>query len=199
LAFLAAGLLALSACGQGHAPAATVPPASSPAPPGGNSATSFRIDRYTQIFATALPANEAQANVMEDFRAAWVLWDRADQEMRLVAPVSDYIVGRARTNLGDALLQEKTNDVVPAGADRFFLTRVTSIAGSTATITTCDDASKFTEVNPRTGRPDPAYAPNADEAYLFETWHMVRHSGHWAISALSLAALPNHLALACQP
>ena len=55
-----------------------------------------------------------------------------------------------------------------------FKTRVTVISGTGATITTCDDGSKFEEVNPRTGVPAPAYSATANQQYLFETWQMIR-------------------------
>ena len=90
-------------------------------------------------------------------------------------------------------------DLVPAGADRFFLTRVTAIAGSRATLTTCDDGSKFKEENPRTGKVDARFLPSPGQAYVFETWRMVRLSGHWAITALSVATLPSRTAEPCQP
>jgi hypothetical protein len=73
------------------------------------------------------------------------------------------------------------------------------LSGANATITTCDDGSKFEEVNPGTGVPDPAYNATADQEYLSETWQMVRLGSHWAVSALSLAALPDSRAKPCQP
>ena len=187
-ALLLAGSLALSACGAGASPAS-----------GGGPPESVRIGPYTQVFATALPTNAAQAKVMEGFREAQVLWIRSDSAMHLVAPVTSYVTGQARTDLTGAVTAGRTNDLVPAGTDRFFMTRVTAIADRSATVATCDDGSKYREENPGTGRINPAYTAPADQAYLFETWHMAQLSGHWAIASFSLITLPDRRAQPCQP
>jgi hypothetical protein len=93
----------------------------------------------------------------------------------------------------------KTAHVVPAGTDRFFMTRVTAITGHNAIVATCDDGSKFEEVNPNTGKVDASFLPSPQQEYLFETWQMVQLSGHWAITALSLATLPAPTAQSCVP
>jgi hypothetical protein len=80
-----------------------------------------------------------------------------------------------------------------------FKTRVAVISGTGATITTCDDGSKFEEVNLRTGAPDPVYSATATQQYLFETWQMIRLGGHWAIAAVSAVTLPGSRAKPCQP
>jgi hypothetical protein len=172
---------------------------SGPAPEASASAESVRIGPYTEVFATPLPANPAQAKVMKGFRQAQVLWNQSVSAWRLVAPVTDYVTGDALTHLIAAVTAGKQQDLVPAGTDRLFMTRVTGLTGRSATVTTCDDGSKFEEENPRTGAVDAAYAPQPDQAYLFETWHMVQLSGHWAITAFSLANLPNPSAAPCQP
>lgn len=51
----------------------------------------------------------------------------------------------------------KKRDLVPVGTDRFFKTAVVSITGQTATLTTWDDDSKYTGVNPATGAVDPTF------------------------------------------
>jgi hypothetical protein len=109
------------------------------------------------------------------------------------------LTGQALTHLAAAVKAGRARDLVPAGADRFFLTRVTAITGRRATIATCDDGSKFKEENPRTGRVDASFLPSPGQAYLFETWRMARVGGHWAITALSVAALPSRSAEPCQP
>jgi hypothetical protein len=206
LLLCAGGLLALSACGSGNSAATaggvTSPAArqtSSSASESGASAESVRVGPYTEVFASPLPANAAQAEVIEGFREAELLWDKSELAQRLVPPVTAYVTGDALAHLTTALRFEKQQDLVPAGTDRFFMTRVTAIIGRSATVATCDDGSKFEEENPRTGVVDAAYAPQPDQAYLFETWHMVQLSGHWAITTFSLATLPDPSATPCQP
>jgi hypothetical protein len=206
---LVAGLVGVSlwltACSSGTTPAAsgsTAPksrlassPASSPQP---SPSQTVRIGAYTQVFAPP-PANAAQAKVIAGFREAQILWVKSDQSWRLVPPVTDYVTGQALGNLTAAVSAGKTRNRVPAGTDRFFHTRVSSLAGGRATVVTCDDGSKYREINPSTGQVDPAYTPTRQQSNLFETWQMVQRSGHWAIAALSIAALPNPKADQCQP
>jgi hypothetical protein len=116
-----------------------------------------------------------------------------------VRPVRDYVTGQALTHLTSAMKANQARDLVPAGVDRFFMTRVTAITGRNATLATCDDGSKFKEENPRTGKVDVGFMPTPGQSYLFETWRMVRLSGHWAIAALSVASLPSRSAEPCQP
>jgi hypothetical protein len=206
VALCIAALLMLSACGAGGpavlAGGATTPAASTtsgPAPEASVAAESVRIGPFTQVFATPLPASPAQAKVIAGFRNAQVLWDRSDRAWRLVAPVTDYVTGDALAHLLVGVAAGKQQDIVPAGTDRLFLTRVTRLTGQSATITTCDDAGKAGSANPRTGAVNTADFPPPDQAYLFETWHMVRLSGHWAIKSFSVAILPNPRARQCQP
>jgi hypothetical protein len=156
-----------------------------------------RMGRYTQVFATPLPANPAQARVIRDFRTAQILWGESNEALHPVAPVLAYVTGIAQEHLMAALASGREFDQVPAGTERFFLTRVAALSASRATVTTCDDASKFRQQNPRTGRPYPKAPP--DQQYLFESWQLAPRSGHWAIVAFSLAVLPNSQALPCQP
>jgi len=179
VALCISGLLVLSACDSSKsasaagdtkaAASATSSPAASGTP------ESVRIGPYTQVFATLLPTNPAQAKVMEGFREAQILWEKSDNAWHLVAPVTDYVTGHALTHL------------------------VAGITGRKATVTTCDDGSKFKEENPRTGQVNAAYVPRPDQAYIFETWRMVQLSGHWAITDFSLATLPDPRAEPCQP
>jgi hypothetical protein len=158
-----------------------------------------RVGRFTQIFDTPLPADPAQASVVEGFRTAMILWDKSQETLRLVSPVTTHVTGGALRNLKASLVRAKADEVVLGGADRFFKTRVAVISGTSATITTCDDGSKFEEVNPSTGVPDPAYSAPANQQYLFETWQMIRLGGHWAISVVSPVTLPDSRAKPCQP
>jgi hypothetical protein len=183
------GLLMLSACGSGK-PAIHI---------AGGVASVVHVGPYTQVFSSPLPANPAQADVVEGFREGQVLWEKSANASHLVSPVRDYVTGQALAHLMAAVNAGKTAHVVPAGTDRFFMTRVTAITGHNAIVATCDDESKFEEVNPHTGKVDTSFLPSAGQEYLFETWQMVKRSGHWAITALSLATLPAPRAESCQP
>jgi hypothetical protein len=158
-----------------------------------------RIGRYTQVFDTPLPVDPAQASVVEGFRAAIVLWDKSQEELTLVPPVTAYVTGRALSNLKASLVTMQDDKVVPGGADRFFKTIAAIASGASATITTCDDSSKLEEVNPGTGVADPALDAPANQQYLFETWQMTKIGGQWAVSAVSPVTLPDSRAEPCQP
>ena len=200
-------VLALSACGASKPAQATAPsstsPASSPtaASPivGSSPAASARIGPYTQIFATQLPVNPARAKVIQGFQMAEILWITSAHAWRLVPPITEYVTGIALTHLMAAMSSLKANHLVPAGTDRLFMTSVTARTSTTATVTTCDDGSKVTAENSVTGKINPAYSASANQAYLFETWHMVLLSRRWAISAFSVASLPSASAQHCQP
>jgi len=208
---LAGGLLIVAACGSDQ-----------PVPHGGGTAGHSRdtggptahvspgsvvrgvpdkvqIGRYTQEFATPVPADPAQAKVIEGFREGQVLWIESAIAWRLMAPVTDYVTGVDLTHLKDAIAGERQRHVVPGGTDRFFMTRVTAMSGTTATVATCEDGSKFTQVNPRTGHADPSLAAPPGQQYFFGRWKMVLVSGHWALSDLSVALLPDARARPCQP
>jgi hypothetical protein len=188
-ALVLSGLLILSACSSGK--------------PAGNVAVRVggvvHVGPYTQVFASPLPANPAQAAVVESFRQAQVLCEKSENAQHLVPPVRDHVTGQALTHLAAAVKAGKARDLVPAGVDRVFMTRVTAITGRNAAVATCDDGSKFKEQNPRTGKVDTSFLPSPGLEYLFETWRMVRLSGHWAITAFSLATLPSRRAEPCQP
>jgi hypothetical protein len=162
---------------------------------------SVRVGRLTEIFATPLPADSAQASVVEAFRMGEVLWDQSDEAQKLVSPTTSYVTGAALTNLKRGISGELTpgQQVVPAGVDRNFKTRVTALSGSSATVTTCDDGSKYEDVNPSTGVVNQGYSATADQEYIFVTWQMSRLDGHWAVSEVTPVELPSALAKPCQP
>jgi hypothetical protein len=188
-ALLLSGLLMLPACSSGKPPGKVAV----------RVASVVHVGPYTEVFASALPANPAQAAVVEGFREGQVLWDKSQNARRLLPAVRHYVTGQALTHLVSAVKAGKARDLVPAGVDRFFQTRVTSLAGRTATVATCDDGSQFKEENPRTGQVDTSFLPSPGQAYLFETWRMAQLSGHWAITGLSVANLPSPSAQPCQP
>jgi len=206
------GVLVLSACGASKPSQATAPSSTSPAARptaaspaaasptvGSSQAASTRIGPYTQIFTTPLPASPAKAKVIHGFEMAEILWAKSEYAWHPVPPVTKYVTGQALTHLMAATSSLKANDVVPAGTDRLFMTSVTALTSTTATVTTCDDGSKYAAENPVTGKINPAYSPSANQKYLFETWHMVLLSGRWAISSFTLATLPSASAQHCQP
>jgi hypothetical protein len=204
IAALMCGLLA-SACSSPSPVAAEKSSSQSPtapkkASPVRDTTQTVRIGRYTQVFDAPLPADPAQAGVVEGFRMGMILWTKSQESMMLVPPVTTYITGAALSGLRDSLVRLKADTVVPAGADRFFRTSAAVTSATSATISTCDDGSKTEAVNPSTGVPDPAYSPAAGQQYMFETWPMTRLGGHWAISAPpSLVMLPDSRAKPCQP
>jgi hypothetical protein len=160
---------------------------------------SVRVGRLTEAFDTPLPANPAQAGVVADFRAATIVWDQAQEGLAPASRVTAYVTGNALRNLADADVYMKRSKVVPGGTDRLFETRVTVVSATSATVTTCDDESRFELVNPGTGVPDPADVAPVGQQYGFATWQMVRLGGHWALSAVHPVTLPDPRAKPCQP
>jgi hypothetical protein len=188
-ALILSGLLVLSACGSSQ----------SASPVAVRVGSTVHIGPYTQVFDSPLPANPAQASVVEGFREAQVLWEKSENAQHLIQPARGYVTGQALAHLNAAVKAGKSRDLVPAGVDRFFKTRVTAITGHNATVATCDDGSRFKEENPRTGTVNVAFVPTPGQAYIFETWRMVQFRGHWAITAFSAAPLPSRSAEPCQP
>jgi hypothetical protein len=160
---------------------------------------SARIGPYTQVYATPLPGSAAQAKVIRDFRIAQILWGESNEARRPVPPVLAYVTGAARHDLMAALAAGRQRQLVPAGTERFFSTRVAVPSAASATVTTCDDASRYREQNPSTGKVNPAFSPPRHLAYSFEVWHLVPQSGHWAIASFTIAFLPDPRAHPCQP
>jgi len=157
-----------------------------------------QIGHYTQEFAGPVPTDPAQASVIDGFREAEVLFNKSEQAGSLVAPVLQFVVGVALARLAQAITLGEKTGIVIAGTDEFFMTTVTSLSATTATVTTCDNSSKLTGMHKATGQIDNAYAPTADEAYALEYWNMVRDSGHWAISTYSVISLPDKRAQSCR-
>lgn len=201
--FFIPAVLILAACGGAKtgapSPSSAKSAVSAPDPAASGSVESVRVGSETEVFDSPLPTNPAEAEVVEDFRKAQILWDESETAQRLVAPVTDYVTDEALAHLRDAVAASSQQDLVPAGADRMFKTHVTILSARSATITTCDDASKFREKNRRTGRVYAQFNAPPDQQYLFETWRMMRLSGHWAITGFSLASLPKPAAKHCQP
>src|SRR5258708_2299061 len=75
-------------------------------------AASVHIGGYTQVFASPLPANRAQARVVQDFREGQVLWGKSVIAWHLVPPVRGYVTGQALTHLIAAANTGKAHDLV---------------------------------------------------------------------------------------
>lgn len=166
---------------------------------GSSSEESVQLGPYTQVFSDPLPADPTQAKIVEGFREGIILWTKSDIAMAMVPPVMNYVTGDAVSHMTAAVAAAKARNRVPAGTDRLFHTQATAVTGTSATVTTCDDTTKYREENPNTGEIDPAYTAKPGKAYLFETWHMILKSGNWAISAFSNAVPPDPQAAVCQP
>lgn len=164
-----------------------------------SSEESVQLGPFTEVYDSPLPADPAQAKIIEDFRQGFTLWMKSDVEMSFVSPVTNYVTGHALTDMTHAVAAGKAHNRVPAGTDRLFLTQVTAMTDTTATLTTCEDGTKYREENPDTGEIDPAYTPQPGQEYVLETWQMVRRSGNWAISDFSYAGSSDPSAAACQP
>lgn len=197
-----------AACGSGGSPAsggpaATRAPAPSiSAPPGSVVAGPgiVRMGRFTEIFSTPLPSSAAETKVAADFREAMVLWDLSQEKRTLVPPVGSYVTGDALAILKKTLSAFKKQDLIPAGTDILFKTTVVAVTSPTATVTSCDDGSKYTEINPDTGAVDPSFANiPRDEQYPYVTWDMTLRAGHWTLSSVSALNAPAAAAKQCLP
>jgi hypothetical protein len=201
----AAGML-LAACSSTHAPAparkivATVAPAGSPTPVSRTGALPpFRVGPLTQVFATPLPVSRGQRAVLTGFRTALLYWTRSGYAWRNVPGTTSYIIGPALQHVEAGERGLQSQGVVLGGTDRLFKTRVIGSSGPTASVLTCDDAAKVVEQDRATGIVVPQAGIPASDNYIFETYVLARHSGHWAIMSVSTAVLPQAAARLCQP
>jgi hypothetical protein len=154
---------------------------------------------FVQEFAASTVAGPEQVAVIERFREAQILWEKSSLAGKLIAPVSEYVTGQALNHLVLAISFAESKDVAPAGTDRMFMTRVTSFSAAAATVTTCDDGSKYESVDRRTGKVILSLAAPPDQQYLLEAWHMAKVGEGWAISSFTVTSLPTASAKQCQP
>jgi hypothetical protein len=115
----------------------------------------------------------------------------------MASPIRSYVTGSTVDNIESFLSAEEKEDFVLVGTDTLFDTRATIFDGEHATVTTCDDGSKSTTKDTRTGALA-AMAP-LNKQYALSTWGMARIGGHWAISSVKVATLPAAAAKPCQP
>jgi hypothetical protein len=173
--------------------------ATNPASTGKNTTETIQVGPMSEFFDSPLPADPAQAAVVEGFRTAMIAWDQSERSAKLTPSVTTVVTGPALVNLKAAIKWLNSNAVTPGGADRLFDTRVTALSASGATVTSCDDGSKFVDLNKSTGLPDQELTAPADQQYLLLTVQMTRQDNRWGISRLTVSMLPNALAKPCQP
>lgn len=85
--------------------------------------------------------------------------------------------------------------VILSGMNRLYDTSVTSLTDHSATLSSCDDASKVVDENPSTGQKYPN-TPGATLVFL-TIWQLVPTAGHWAIASYSLIPAPDPRERAC--
>jgi hypothetical protein len=113
---LAIGGLLASGCSSGSSGSAGSPgssssPSSAVSPTAATVTTeSVQVGRLTEIFYGPLPADPAQASVIEGFRAGEILWDKSQEEHKLVSPVTSDVTGAALT----ALKMTLSRELIPA-------------------------------------------------------------------------------------
>jgi hypothetical protein len=195
-----AGLVLLaSACGTstGYSKAtSSIAPAGTSAAP---ELPPFRVGPLTQKFGTPLPASAARQAVLTDFRTAMLYWTKSGYEWRNVPGTTSRVVGAALRQLERAEQSLRAQSDVLGGTDEFFKTRITALTGSAAKLLTCDNSARDVIEDRATGKVNSALTVPASLDYIFETFRLVRHAGHWAISSLVTATLPQASARQCQP
>lgn len=206
-AFAVSGLIALSSCSSGQpAPAASKVSATSPhlAGPAGSPSTSPAGEapvsvpissRYSEVFATPLPADPAQAAVISGFRQSQILWDQSTVALRVVGSTKEYVTGKALTSLHTVLQAFTKNNLVPIGVDRLFDTKITSLTADGAIVTSCDDGTGYNVADRTTGQPAPP-AP-ASQEYAFAVFTMRLVGGRWAVSSVTAVTFPDQRVKAC--
>jgi hypothetical protein len=213
LLFVLASVISVAACGSAdsgggsHASGASsgstaAPTPSISAPPGTvvTGPSTVRMGRFTEIFGTPLPSDPAEVKVAADFREAMVLWDVSQEKRALVPPVTSYVTGAALTTLKTTLTTFNKQNLIPAGTDRLFKTDIVAVTNPAATITSCDDGSKFTEINPVTHAVDPSFVNmSLDDQYAYVTWDMSLRAGHWAFTSIAALSSPVGAAKQCLP
>jgi hypothetical protein len=201
----AGSLLALTSCSSGH-PARSADSGANSQPqrtrsagspsPSNQAPLTIRIySHYVEVFATPLPADRAKAAVISGFRQSQVLWDKSTVALHLVGVTRDYVTGRALTTLKTLLRTFTKNNIIPVGADRYFDTKITSLTADSATVTSCDDGTRYNVANRTTGQREPP-AP-ASKQYAFAIFTMSRVGGRWATSSVSGVGYPDKRVKAC--
>jgi hypothetical protein len=202
LTLAAAGLIALCSCSSGQ-PSPTGASGGSPAVSAGSTSNggavpaSVRISgHYTEEFSTPVPADAAQAKVIEGFRESQVVWDQSTVALRLVGATPAYVTGSALTLLHTVLQSYAKNDITPVGTDRLFDTKITSLTADRATVTSCDDGSAFNVADRKTGQTKPPAPVSYQYDFIVAT--MVPTAGHWALNSVKPVVAPDARAKACQ-
>jgi hypothetical protein len=200
-ALFASGLIALSACSSPVQTAHTLPVVreTSPQPsavPDSAVPDSVRISsRYTEEFSTPVPADPRQAAVIRGFRESQILFDQAEVTLRVTPVMLEYVTGKAVTLLHKIVSNATSDNMVPVGVDRLYDTKITSLAASTATVTSCDDGSRFNQADRTTGQT--AAPVPVSQQYIFVIFGMRLVAGRWALSSLTVVSYPDQRVKAC--
>jgi hypothetical protein len=187
LALVASGLIALTACSSGSP---------SPGATGGPPLTVHVSSKYTEEFATPVPAGSTQAAVISGWRESQVIWDQATITLHKPATTTEYITKNALGTLDKAVQGLTEANLVPVGTDRFFDTKITSMATNSATVTSCDDGSRY-EMDDRTTGKQQSPTPLSQD-YLYVVFDMIPLDGRWALSSLTVVENPDKRAKACE-
>ncbi|HEY7263802.1 MAG TPA: hypothetical protein VH589_20260 [Trebonia sp.] len=197
-ALVVSGLIALSACASSGPvqSAQTLPEVRVSQPHLVAVPDSVRISaRYTEKFSTPLPTDPQQAAVISGFRESEVLWDQSSEGLRLTAATPEWVTGAALTKLRKLVQSYASGNIVPVGVDRLYDTKITSLAASTATVTSCDDGTAFNIADRATGR-TPAPVP-VSQQYAFGVFGMRLVAGRWTLSSLTGVGYPDQRVKAC--
>jgi hypothetical protein len=207
-AFVLANLIALSSCSSGATPTTSKVSAASPHPtgsaeslspstsPASGASVSVRISsRYTEVFATPLPADPVQTAVISGFRKSQILWDQSSVALRVVGMTREYVTGKALMSLYRVLQSFTKNNLVPVGVDRLFDTKITSLTADSATVTSCDDGTGYNVADRTTGQTESPVP--LSQQYAFAVFTMRPVDGRWAISSVRAITYPDQRVKAC--
>jgi hypothetical protein len=133
--------------------------------------------------------------VITGFRNSQILWDQSSVALRVVGTTKEYVTGSALTLLYKVLQNLTKNNIVPVGIDRLFDTKITSLMADSATVTSCDDGTRY-NVADRTSGQTMAPAPSSQQ-YTFVVFTMRPVNGRWAISSVAVSSFPDQRVKAC--
>lgn len=136
----------------------------------------------TLRFDSPLPADPAQAKVISGFRQASIALEESYEEVRLAPGATSYLTGGVLAGLKYELSVESQDGKVPAGEVAYYLTRVITVDGASAVVTTCEDNSQYVQRYASSKALAGGVGP-ASQLYPFVTLTMTPLDGHWAVAA----------------
>lgn len=207
LAVAALGLAACSASPPAVSPSAT-PSSASPSPVPATSVptttvtsgstTTVQIGPYAQEFATPLPTDAEQGEIIASFRDSQVLWLQSIFAGHALPLLKQYVVGAAFADFLKAVHATNEAGIEPSGRDLLYNLDVTGLSKNEAAIATCDYHAHTASRYRTTGKLVPGSSPSSIQDYQSQTWHLVRESKHWALSSFSVSLLPSSAARQCE-